>query len=112
MPLYPMSGIILYALGNKPLNLRNDTSFVICPADKGGAVTVQDYNVYKTEILSQLNDQTFYKRLTKKPTEQFLAVIEQTVTEGMCNGDLTQQNLTSASACPFISMFSVAIFAS
>lgn len=106
-----MPGTSLPTLTNKPLNLQNDTA-VIHLVDKVGAVTVQDYTVSKTEVLRQRNDQTFYKRLTKKPTEQFLAVIEQTVTEGMCNGDLTQQNLTSASACPFISMFSVAIFAS
>jgi hypothetical protein len=61
----PYVGKTIPSLKNEPLN---DTSVVIRPAEKGGAVTVQDYTVYRTEVVWQLNDQTFYKRLTTNHT--------------------------------------------
>jgi hypothetical protein len=41
----------------------------IVPADKGGAVVVQDFEDYKTEALRQLNDPVTYERLSADPSK-------------------------------------------
>lgn len=51
--------------------LGNDTTIVVRPADKGGATVVQNRSDYDCEIMRQLNDVTFYRKLSSDPTNQF-----------------------------------------
>ena len=44
---------------------------MIKPADKGGGIVVQSTHKYKLEILSQLADEKFYKKLKTDPTDSF-----------------------------------------
>lgn len=71
----------------KALNeLTNDEELVIKPADKGGAIVVQDKEKYKKEILSQLSNETYYKKLLSNPTVSFqreiCSYLENAVTQG------------------------------
>lgn len=56
--------------------LSEDVSIVIKPADKGGAVVIQDKDSYRNEILYQLGDQKFYSSLTCDPTSRFFNMIK------------------------------------
>uniref|UniRef100_A0A803JB72 Reverse transcriptase domain-containing protein n=1 Tax=Xenopus tropicalis TaxID=8364 RepID=A0A803JB72_XENTR len=51
--------------------LKEDTSLVIRPADKGGAIVLLDYAYYKQEILGQLADTQMYRSLPCDPTSKF-----------------------------------------
>ncbi len=51
--------------------LMNNKDLVMKPADKGGAIVVQDAVKYKVEIFSQLSDEKFDKKLTSDPTDSF-----------------------------------------
>ena len=51
--------------------LANDKDIVIKPADKGGAIVIQDAMKYKSEICSQLSDTCFYRKLNTDPTTDF-----------------------------------------
>ena len=48
--------------------LRQDTSLVILPADKGRATVVMDKSSYDTKVKTMLSDTTTYKILPKDPT--------------------------------------------
>jgi hypothetical protein len=47
----------------------DDRKIRIVPADKGGAVVVQDFDDYKNEALRQLNDPVTYERLSDDPSK-------------------------------------------
>jgi hypothetical protein len=49
--------------------LVDDCAIRIIPADKGGAVVVQDYEDYKAEALRQLTDEVTYEPLDEDPTK-------------------------------------------
>lgn len=51
--------------------LLSDKYIVIKPADKGGAICIQDAEKYKLQILSQLTKKDFYQKLTSDPTFSF-----------------------------------------
>ena len=51
--------------------LIQDKDIVIKPADKGGAICIQDYEKCRQEILSQLSDAHYYKKLDHDPTLLF-----------------------------------------
>ena len=55
--------------------LMKDSSLVIKPANKGGAVVVldymYDYTMYKEEIHRQLSNERFYRKLSVDPTQVF-----------------------------------------
>uniref|UniRef100_A0A3B4B7W6 Uncharacterized protein n=1 Tax=Periophthalmus magnuspinnatus TaxID=409849 RepID=A0A3B4B7W6_9GOBI len=57
--------------------LMNDKDIIIKPADKGGAIVIQDTDKYEAEIHSQLSDVTYYKRLPADPTLAFQSEIFQ-----------------------------------
>ena len=50
--------------------LQKRTDIVVKPADKGSGTVVLDYNWYVNECLRQLNDNKFYERQTKDPTNK------------------------------------------
>uniref|UniRef100_A0A8C6UMS7 Reverse transcriptase domain-containing protein n=1 Tax=Neogobius melanostomus TaxID=47308 RepID=A0A8C6UMS7_9GOBI len=53
------------------MELMNDKNIVIKPADKGGGICIQDADKYREEILLQLADTRFYRKLTQDPTVSF-----------------------------------------
>ena len=53
-------------------NLITDREIVIRKADKGGAITLLNQEDYKQEILTQLNDNKFYKKLDYDPTTIYI----------------------------------------
>lgn len=48
--------------------LADYQSITIIPADKGGALVVLDRDIYCQEIKRQLNNETFYRKITYDPT--------------------------------------------
>ena len=53
-------------------NLMTDREIVIRKADKGGAITILNQEDYKEEILTQLNNNKFYKKLDYDPTTIYI----------------------------------------
>ena len=51
--------------------LSRDNDIIIKPADKGGAIVVQNMADYKKEAYRQLNDEHFYRKLKMNPTSDF-----------------------------------------
>ena len=49
-----------------------DRVIVIRKADKGGAITILNQEDYKEEILTQLNNNKFYKKLDYDPTTIYI----------------------------------------
>ncbi|XP_069502378.1 uncharacterized protein [Ambystoma mexicanum] len=48
--------------------LQKNTMFLIKPADKGGGIVLWDTTLYSTEVMLQLNNPVFYRRLNHDPT--------------------------------------------
>lgn len=69
--------------------LSEDDSIVIKPADKGGAVVIQDKAAYRNEILHQLGDQEFYSPLMSDPTNRFFNMIKRTLNNGKSENYIT-----------------------
>ncbi|XP_071986734.1 uncharacterized protein [Engystomops pustulosus] len=61
------------------LHLMSNREIIIKPADKGGAVVIQDKNKYINEILSQLSDTTIYHKLERNPTGRITTAIQKTL---------------------------------
>ena len=53
-------------------NLMSDREIVIRKADKGGAITILNQEDYKEEILTQLSNNKFYKKLDYDPTTIYI----------------------------------------
>ncbi len=53
----------------------NNKDLVIKPADKGGPIVVQHAVKYKTENLSELSDEKFYKKLTSDLTDSLQHIV-------------------------------------
>lgn len=65
--------------------LMKDSSLVIKPADKGGAVVVLDYEKYKEEIQRQLSNERFYRKLSVDPTQVFQRDICSSLEQALLN---------------------------
>lgn len=65
--------------------LSNDPTIVIKPADKGGAIVVQDIDRYRNEVLRQLSDTRFYQKLKKDPIEEYQHDIFRFLQNGLKN---------------------------
>ena len=59
--------------------LKNRDDIVIKKADKGSTVVVLDKQAYLAEANRQLTDDRFYKKLDSDPTEEFSALITNTL---------------------------------
>ena len=75
-------------------DLSNNNLITIKPADKGGAVVIQNTVDYITECNRQLQDKLFYKQIDKDPTSKNNSLISSTLTEGVKNKDLDQELAT------------------
>ena len=62
-------------------SLKNNHSIIIKPADKGGAVIVQDLSDYQKEAMRQLTDTDFYQPLHDDPTKEFHELATQCVNQ-------------------------------
>ncbi len=62
--------------------LTEDQDIVIKPADKGEAICIQDAVKYKQEILRQLSDETYYKKLSSDPTLSFKEEVHALLKDG------------------------------
>ena len=60
-------------------DLKNDQSILIKKADKGGAVVICSRDHYKTMVMSQLNDETTYKKLNSNPDPSIMKNIKSLV---------------------------------
>lgn len=72
------------------LELMADKDLVFKPADKGGALVVQDANKYRLEILSQLANDKFYKKLKSDPTASFQKEIRTFLENAKLNGHISK----------------------
>ncbi|CAH2320314.1 Hypothetical predicted protein [Pelobates cultripes] len=67
--------------------LKRDDSIIVHAADKGGAIVVMDTDKYEEEALAQLSNQTYYRKLSGDPTENFHGKIH-TITLQALDGGL------------------------
>ncbi|XP_075450419.1 uncharacterized protein LOC142491563 [Ascaphus truei] len=65
--------------------LRENSNIIFKKADKGGALVVQDYSVYKTEVLRQLENQECYIKLDMDPTVRYQTEIRGILQLGLNN---------------------------
>lgn len=70
--------------------LTSDPSIIIKPADKGGAIVVQDSEKYQYEILAQLQNIKFYKKLPGDPTNTYRSEILSFLTNAKTEGWISQ----------------------
>ncbi|KAL2095452.1 hypothetical protein ACEWY4_010171 [Coilia grayii] len=71
--------------------LQEDDSIVIKPADKGGAIVIQDSETYRLEIKRQLDDTEFYTALTTDPTIRFQSRIKRTLNTALTSGEINKE---------------------
>ncbi|CAH2321238.1 Hypothetical predicted protein, partial [Pelobates cultripes] len=57
-------------------NLKKDTSIIIKPADKGGALVIMDRTYYVKEIETQLLDNTNYLPISQDPTHNLKRTLD------------------------------------
>ncbi|XP_053546886.1 uncharacterized protein LOC128638774 [Bombina bombina] len=72
-------------------SLTEDTTIVIRPADKGGAVVVMDLQQYRSELLGQITDQKTYRILQTDPTNQLKRYIDEKLDRWCEMGSITIQ---------------------
>ncbi|XP_078510994.1 uncharacterized protein LOC144770387 [Lissotriton helveticus] len=72
------------------LSLANNTEVVIKPADKGGAIVVQDVSKYESEINRQLMDGISYQQLRSDPSKAIALEILELTKEGHDQGFLSK----------------------
>ena len=72
------------------LEIDQDTSIIIKPADKGGGIVILDSAVYNQECKRLLSDVSSYKVLTTNPTERLTNKIRSIVYEAETQGWITQ----------------------
>ncbi|XP_041438006.1 uncharacterized protein LOC121399985 [Xenopus laevis] len=70
--------------------LRENSSIIVKPADKGGAVVVLDYKYYKTELLGQLSDASCYCKLSYDPTFKFQNQLKILLEEACTHGWISE----------------------
>lgn len=68
----------------------SDPNIIIKSADKGGAIVVQDTSKYQSEILSQLQNTKFYKKLPNDPTNNYQSEILSFLTNAITAGWISQ----------------------
>lgn len=72
--------------------LMNDPNIIIKPADKGGAIVVQDKTKYQHEILSQLQNSRFYKKLPSDPTSHYQSEVFSFLENAKTQGWISQSD--------------------
>lgn len=70
--------------------LGRDKTVIVRPADKGGAIVLQNLVDYESEIKRQLNDYTFYRKLPSDPTNPFELSVHEKLKFWLDEGDITK----------------------
>ena len=73
-------------------NLKSMDDIIITKADKGGAVVVQDVQKYIKEAERQLQDQSFYKKLSHNPTGEHAALVSNAI-DGLRQRELLDEKM-------------------
>lgn len=71
--------------------LNNDRTVVIRPADKGGALILQNTIDYEKEIHRQLGDSNFYTRLPSDPTTKYMSIVHDKLQTWLDKGEINKQ---------------------
>ena len=72
-------------------DLKNRDDIVICKADKGGAVVINDVNDYIDEANRQLSDKKFYKKLPNNPTSEYAALVNNAIDNFKLEGKIDEK---------------------
>ena len=72
-------------------DLKNRDDIVICKADKGGAVVINDVDKYIKEANRQLSDEKFYKKLPYNPTSEYAALVNNAIDNLKLQGKLEEK---------------------
>ncbi len=70
-------------------DLSKDTHITIKPADKGGAIVIQNTKDYVKEGMRQLGDKNTYERLNEDPVDIYSDIVENKITEMMEEKEIT-----------------------
>uniref|UniRef100_A0A3B3Q9N6 Uncharacterized protein n=1 Tax=Paramormyrops kingsleyae TaxID=1676925 RepID=A0A3B3Q9N6_9TELE len=73
--------------------LYRPSAMMTKPADKGGAVVIQDKELYRKEILNQLSNRDFYSPLMCDPTSRFSNIIKRTLNDAKLENYITTDEL-------------------
>eukprot|EP00079_Xenopus_tropicalis_P019827 XP_012809991.1 PREDICTED: uncharacterized protein LOC105945767 [Xenopus tropicalis] len=87
-------------------SLAQNPNIVIRPADKGGAVVIQDYDDYRQEIVNQLSDTKTYQKLERDPTTMYKKKVDTVLQLGLdcgyINNDIFNFLITKFPKCPIL----------
>ena len=72
-------------------SLSKDSEIIIKPADKGGAIVIQNTKDYIAEANRQLNDTNTYLKLDSDPTQTYEAEIDECLENMVRTGEITKQ---------------------
>lgn len=78
------------------MDLKNNDSLIIKPADKGGGIVLQEKDLYKSEILKQLSNTGHYCRLPSNPTKELQKRILQITNDVKPKISLVRTNFSSS----------------
>ena len=70
-------------------DLSKDTHITIKPADKGGAIVIQNTGDYVKEGMRQLNDITTYERLRYDPVLEYTELVDEKIMNMVAEGEIT-----------------------
>ena len=72
-------------------SLSQNPNIIIKPADKGGAIVIQDKQKYIEECLRQLNNKEHYKKLHYNPTTEYNNKILKTLQQAITEEQITEE---------------------
>ena len=72
-------------------NLSKNKDLIIKPADKGGAIVIQNTRDYVAEANRQLSVESTYKKLDSNPTIEYNLEVETQLETMVKNGDITEK---------------------
>ena len=76
-------------------NLKTMDDIIVTKADKGGAVVVQDVQRYIKEAERQLQDQSFYKKLSHNPTGEHAALVSNAI-DGLIQREKIEEKMAKS----------------
>lgn len=71
--------------------LKENSNIVIRPADKGGAIVIQDFDDYNKEALNILSDHEYYKKITSDPLPVLLRDFHMFIKEALELNTITKE---------------------
>lgn len=71
--------------------LISNLVIVICFADKGGGIVVQNYSDYHQETINILFDAYYYEKISHGPFQDTYSSLQQLLTEAKANNIITKR---------------------